>query len=67
MNIGMTKYEKRFFRAPVDGIVTEVLVEVGKPVTIATHVFTIRNDDTFNIPVTVLSIQNPRFKIPDKK
>ena len=41
MNIGMTKYEKRFFRAPVDGIVTEVLVEVGKPVTIATHVFTI--------------------------
>jgi multidrug efflux pump subunit AcrA (membrane-fusion protein) len=49
------QYEKRFFRAPVDGIVTEVLVEVGKPVTIATHVFTIRNDDTFNIPVTVPS------------
>lgn len=47
------QYEKRFFRAPVDGVVSEVLVEVGKPVNFATHVFTIRNDNTYAIPVAV--------------
>ena len=47
------QYEKRFFRASVDGVVSEVLVELGKPVSIATHVFTIRNDDLLSIPVTV--------------
>lgn len=47
------QYEKRFFRAPLDGVVSEVMVEVGKPVAIATHVFTIRNDDAFCIPLTV--------------
>ena len=47
------QYEKRFFRAPVDGVVSEVLVEVGKPLNFATHLFTIRNEDTFSIPVTV--------------
>lgn len=47
------QYEKRFFRAPVDGVVTEVLVEVGKPVTYGTHLFTISNDSTYSLPVTV--------------
>ena len=47
------QYEKRFFRAPVDGIVTEVLVDVGKPVNFATHVFTVGNENTYTIPVTV--------------
>ena len=47
------QYEKRFFRAPIDGVVSEVMVEVGKPVNYATHLFTIRNEDTFSIPVTV--------------
>ena len=47
------QYEKRFFRAPVDGIISEVLIEIGKPVAVATHVFTIRNDETFSIPVSV--------------
>jgi multidrug efflux pump subunit AcrA (membrane-fusion protein) len=47
------QYEKRFFRAPVDGVVSEVMVEVGKPVNHATHLFTIRNEETFSIPVTV--------------
>ena len=47
------QYEKRFFRAPVDGVISEVLVEVGQPVNYATHVFTIRNDDTFALLVTV--------------
>jgi multidrug efflux pump subunit AcrA (membrane-fusion protein) len=49
------QYERRFFRAPVDGVVSEVLVDVGKQVAIATHVFTIRNDEAFSIPVTVPS------------
>jgi multidrug efflux pump subunit AcrA (membrane-fusion protein) len=47
------QYEKRFFRATVDGVISEVLVEVGKPVAVATHVFTIRNEDAFSIPVSV--------------
>ena len=47
------QYEKRFFRAPVDGIISEVLIEIGKPVAVAAHVFTIRNDETFSIPVSV--------------
>lgn len=49
------QYEKRFFRAPVDGVVSEVLVEVGKPVNFATHVFTISNESTYALPVTVPS------------
>lgn len=48
-----SQYEKRFFRAPVDGVVSEVLVELGKSVNIATHVFTITNDSVFAIPVSV--------------
>ena len=39
----------------MDGIVSEVLVEVGKPVNFATHVFTISNDSTYALPVTVPS------------
>lgn len=47
------QYEKRFFRASVDGVVSEVLVDVGKPVNFATHLFTIRNENAFSIPVAV--------------
>lgn len=47
------QYERRYFRAPMDGVVTAVLAEVGKPVGYGTHVFTISNDDTYAIPVTV--------------
>jgi len=47
------QYDNRFFRAPVEGMVSEIMVEVGKPVNYGTHLFTIRNEDTFCIPVTV--------------
>jgi len=47
------QYEKRFFRAPVDGVVSEVLVDAGKPVNFATHVFTVSNESTYALPVTV--------------
>ena len=47
------QYEKRFFRAPVDGVVSEVKVELGKNVNFATHVFTVTNDTTFTVPVKV--------------
>lgn len=47
------QYEKRFLRAPVDGIVSEVVVEPGKAVNFATHVFTISNDDDYMISVPV--------------
>jgi len=45
------QYEKRFFRAPVDGVISEVLVDIGKPVNIGTHAFTIRNDGGYALPV----------------
>lgn len=47
------QYENRFFRAPVDGVITQVLLEVGKPVSYATHVFTIGNEESYMIPVSV--------------
>lgn len=47
------QYEARFFRAPVDGVVTEVLLDVGRKVDIATHVFSVGNDDSFIVPVEV--------------
>lgn len=50
---GRELYEKRFFLAPVDGVVSEVLTDIGKNVGIATHVFTIRNEKMFSIPVSI--------------
>lgn len=47
------QFDKRHFRAPVEGVVSEVLVEVGKPVNFGTHVFTISNETTYSMPVTV--------------
>jgi len=47
------QYEKRFFRAPVSGVVSEVAVEVGKLVNFATHLFTISNENTFALPISV--------------
>jgi len=47
------QYDSRFFRAPVDGIVSEVLVEPGKPVNFASHLFTISNETTYALPVSV--------------
>lgn len=47
------QYEKRFFRASVDGVVSEVLVEIGKPLNFGTHLFTVRDEGTLSIPVTV--------------
>lgn len=47
------QYEARFLRAPVDGVVTEVLLEPGKTVGYATHVFTVSNENSFMVPVSV--------------
>jgi multidrug efflux pump subunit AcrA (membrane-fusion protein) len=47
------QYEKRYFRAPVDGVVSEVLVDVGKSVNFATHAFTISNESAIYVPVRV--------------
>ncbi len=47
------QYEKRFLKAPVDGIISEVLVDLGKGVNYATHVFTIRNENLYIIPIPV--------------
>jgi hypothetical protein len=45
------QYEARFFRAPVDGVVTEVLLDVGKKIDCGTHVFTVGNDESYIVPV----------------
>jgi biotin carboxyl carrier protein len=47
------QYEARFLRAPVEGVVTEVLVELGKQIGYAQHIFTIGNDHAYTIPVSV--------------
>jgi len=45
------QYDARFFRAPVDGVVTEVLQDVGRKVDYATHVFSVGNDESYIVPV----------------
>lgn len=47
------EYEERFFRATVDGIVTELPVLLGQAVNYATHVATISNDSLLSVPVTL--------------
>lgn len=47
------EYEERFFRATVDGIVTELPVVLGQGVNFATHVATISNDTQLSVPVTM--------------
>jgi multidrug efflux pump subunit AcrA (membrane-fusion protein) len=47
------QYENRFFRAPAAGVVSAVVAEVGKPVNYATHLFTISNEDTYTLPISV--------------
>ncbi|MEO8615062.1 MAG: HlyD family efflux transporter periplasmic adaptor subunit, partial [Luteolibacter sp.] len=47
------QYDNRFFKAPVDGTVSEVVTELGKNVNFATHVFTISNDSAFAFPISV--------------
>jgi biotin carboxyl carrier protein len=47
------QYDKRFFRSPVEGVVTDVLVDVAKPITFGTHLFTISNDSSYFLPVSV--------------
>jgi len=62
------QYDKRFMKAPVDGMVSEIVVEVGKNVNFATHVFTISNENTFSFPVTapalLASAVSPGDKLP---
>ena len=47
------QYEARFMRAPMDGVVSEVLADIGKPLGYATHVFTVVNKDSYIVPVSV--------------
>ncbi len=47
------QYENRIFRAPVDGVVSEIRFALGQNIGIAAHVFTITNEDACMIPVEV--------------
>ncbi len=47
------QYEKRFFRAAVSGVISERLIEVGKSVSLGTHIFTISNSLIYTVPVSV--------------
>ena len=47
------QYDKRFVRAPADGVVTEIVHDIGKSVQVAAHVFTISNSRTYLVPLSV--------------
>lgn len=47
------QYERRFFRAPEEGIVTEVKIQPADNVKMAQHVFTVSNKDAYEVPVVV--------------
>ncbi len=47
------QYENRFLIAPVDGVVSEMLLDIGKNVSFATHVFTISDEQSYSLPVSV--------------
>lgn len=47
------EYEARFFRSPVEGVVSEMPVAPGQGVNFATHVATVKNDAQFSVPVTL--------------
>ncbi len=48
-----TQYEKRFIKAPLDGVITEVVVNLGGQINYATHAFTIANDQVYSLPVAI--------------
>ena len=47
------QYERRIFRAPAEGIVTEVKIQPSDNVKMAQHVFTVSNDNAYEVPVVV--------------
>ncbi len=47
------QYEARFLRAPLDGVVTQVTAEIGRPLGHAAHVLTIGNNECYMIPVSL--------------
>ena len=47
------QYEARFVRAPLDGVVTQVTAEIGRPLGHSAHVLTIGNDECYTIPVSL--------------
>lgn len=47
----LQQYEARFFKAPVDGVVTEVLLDIGKKIDYGTHVFSVGNAESYMVPV----------------
>lgn len=47
------QYEARFVRAPLDGVVTQVTAEIGRPLGHSAHVLTISNDECYTIPVSL--------------
>ena len=47
------QFDKRHFLAPVDGIVSEVPVKIGDRIGIASHVFTVSNENTYALPIIV--------------
>lgn len=47
------EYESRFFRAPIEGVVTEVKVAVGQAVGIGAVVFTVSNESRLSLPAAL--------------
>jgi multidrug resistance efflux pump len=47
----LQQHEARFFKSPVDGVVTETMLEIGRKVDYGTHVFSVGNEDSYLVPV----------------
>lgn len=60
------EYEKRFIRAPYDGVITELKVAEGQGIGIAAHVFTQSNPNAMQLNTTVIAAQMGNVNVSDK-
>lgn len=61
-----TEYEKRFIRAPLDGVITELKVSEGQGIGIAAHVFTQNNPSAMQLSTSVVAAQMGNVNVNDK-
>ncbi len=60
------EYEKRFIRAPFDGVITELKVTEGQGIGIAAHVFTQSNPNATQLTTSLTSAQLGGLSVKDK-
>lgn len=60
------EYEKRFIRAPFDGVITELKVTEGQGIGIAAHVFTESNPNATQLSANLTAVQLGNLSVKDK-